>query len=198
MKSSVVTDSAISRPPLAWRPYISAWKFALLLAIGLSGGCNQNPDGGSATENRATAAPSSPGRPFTNQLEMRINGSPWRADREIHVSIDPVGMEGAVVIGGSFGPKDKNEQVFSLILQRVEAPGQVRIHSGDLGSGVVQIANLSPERYLIGSILGFDLAVTVETFSNEPVVVDLRFKGQLVDNNGNSVDITDGRLSYRE
>ena len=176
----------------------SLWLFVLVLAVGLSGGCDRSPASDGVAEQHNTTGPSATETPSRNRLEMHIDGKPWRADRELHAVIHPPGLEDGMVIGGSFGPKDSHEQVFSLILQGMKGPGPLRIRAGDPNGSVVQIANLSPERYLIGSILGFDLAITIEELSTEPLVVELLFKGQLIDNNGIQVKVTNGRFSYHE
>ena len=85
-----------------------------------------------------------------------------------------------------------------MILSGVDGPGTVRLQSEVPERGVVQIANLSAERYLAGSILGYDVQVEVTQYSKVPVLIDARFSGSLTANDGTKLDIGDGHFRYSE
>jgi hypothetical protein len=63
----------------------------------------------------------------------------------------------------------------------------------------MQLANLSPERYLIGGLM-FDYRFEVElvTMQVQPVVIEARFSGVLQSNDDKRVTISDGEFVYRE
>ena len=133
-----------------------------------------------------------------NTLEMRIDGTPWRADHDIFGAFHPLGYDRALIVGGSLGPKDANEQAFTLNLYGIDGPGRYAFRNGNAAGHVVQIANLSSERYLAGSILGFDFTIDVSVASKLPTVIEATFSGTLESNDGATLTISDGQFSYRE
>jgi hypothetical protein len=103
-----------------------------------------------------------------------------------------------VIISGSRGPKDASEQAFTLTLHGIDTPGRHRVHSGDVTSGVVQLAGLSEQRFLIGGALGYDLQVELTMAQQNPVRIEATFEGTLVANDGGTVTFRNGRFTYRE
>jgi hypothetical protein len=161
-------------------------------------GCGQAPSSAapSAPEENTTAIASSgdPGR-----LRMHVDGVEWSADREFFGAVHPPGMDRAVLIAGSLGPKDENEQTFNLSLFGVDGPGRYVVERGDGSGSVMQLANLTPERYLIGGLM-FDYRFEVELLEMQvdPVVIVARFSGELQSNDDQRVTISDGEFVYRE
>ena len=170
-----------------------------LFLIGSITGCGQPPPASSAlapTDASAdTRAPSS----GANRLRMRIDGIEWSADRDLFGAVHPPGMHGAVLMAGSLGPKDANEQTFNLNLFGVDAPGHYVVEHDNASGSVMQLANLSPKRYLIGGLM-FEYRFEVElvTMQANPVAIEARFKGVLQANDDHRVTISDGEFVYRE
>ncbi len=133
-----------------------------------------------------------------NQLGMKINGTEWRADHNLFGAFHPPGLNKALLIGGSKGPKNEDEQVLTLNVFNVEGPGTYHIKTGNADLSVAQLANLSPENFMYGSMTGFDLTVIVTQASKDPAVIEATFEGTLTGNGGDTLKITDGRFSYRE
>ncbi len=164
-----------------------------------SAGCSDHQSATTLTEGgQATATAPAVAATSNAMLRMTIDGKPWQADQAINAMVDPPTMDRTILISGSLGPKDANEQLFSLILSGVDGPGTVRLQSEVPERGVVQIANLSAERYLAGSILGYDVQVEVTQYSKVPVLIDARFSGSLTANDGTKLDIGDGHFRYSE
>lgn len=170
-----------------------------LFLIGSIAGCGQPPPASSAlapTDASAdTRAPSS----GANRLRMRVDGIEWSADRDLFGAVHPPGMHGAVLMAGSLGPKDANEQTFNLNLFGVDAPGHYVVEHDNASGSVMQLANLSPKRYLIGGLM-FEYRFEVElvTMQANPVAIEARFKGVLQANDDHRVTISDGEFVYRE
>ena len=133
-----------------------------------------------------------------NALHLKIDGREWHADRAIEARVHPPGFDRMLMVSGSFGPKDRNEQTFNLNLAGVEAPGRYAIKGGDVVGSAIQLANLDPGRYLIGGALGADVVVEVTTLQRAPVVVEGTFSGTMTANDGTALRVEDGRFSYRE
>ena len=132
------------------------------------------------------------------QLSVEVDGEPWRADRDLFGAVNPSGVDRSVLMAGSFGPKDADEQVFSLHVFGAAGPGRYRVHSGDAGSGVAQLANLSQARYLIGNVLGYDLQVDVIEMRASPVRIEARFEGNMTASDGAVLTVANGVYRYRE
>ncbi len=131
-----------------------------------------------------------------NVLRFKMNGTAWSADSSFLGIFHPPGYNKAILIGGSKGPKDKDEQVFNLNLYNADGPGTYHIRSGNTDLSVVQLANLSPENFLYGSTLGFDLKVVVTKAS--ATGIEATFEGTLSGNASDVLTITEGTFSYHE
>ena len=170
-----------------------------LFLIGSITGCGQPPPASSAlapTDASAdTRAPSS----RANRLRMRVDGIEWSADRDLFGAVHPPGMDSAVLMAGSLGPKDANEQSFNLNLFGIDAPGHYVVEHGNASGSVMQLANVSPERYLIGGLM-FEYRFEVEliTMQANPVAIEARFKGVRQANDDHRVTNSDGEFVYRE
>lgn len=175
---------------------LATWLLATLLA-----GCGPAPTANSSTPSEAapTSAPGTPSRRGENLLRMRVDGVEWHADREFFGAVHPPGMDRAVLMAGSLGPRDANEQTFNLHLFGIDGPGRYRFERTDATGSVMQLANLSPERYLIGGLM-FDYRFEVELLEMQidPVAIVARFHGELQSNEDKQVRISDGEFVYRE
>lgn len=163
---------------------------ALLLAA-----CSRQTAPAAATTTAATSSEAAAREP--NRLELRLDGRPWHADRAIEAIVGAAGFDGMLMLSGSFGPKDRDEQTFNLNLTGVRGPGTYHVR----GSGVVdavQLANLSAERYLVGGALGADVDVVVRTLQRDPLRVEATFSGTLVASDGQRLRLEDGHFSYRQ
>lgn len=136
-----------------------------------------------------------------NQLRLTLDGKPWQADREFFGAYHPPGMDKAVLMAASLGPKDKNEQAFNLNLFGVSGPGRY-VASGNtmslkgLTSSAIQLANLSEQRYLIGGPLGYE--IQVELLQAGAGVIEARFSGTMNANDGSTLNLSDGYFFWRE
>ncbi|MFZ2235888.1 MAG: hypothetical protein WBP11_12775 [Dokdonella sp.] len=169
-----------------------------LIVIGISA-CSDRQSPASPIEgDQATATAPATVATSNAVLRMAIDGKPWQADQAIDAIIDPPTMNRTILINGSLGPKDANEQVFSLILMGLDGPGPIHLQSESPERGVVQISNLAPDRYLAGSILGYDMQVEVTQYSKDPVLVEARFSGSLTANDGTKLTLGDGYFRYSQ
>ena len=176
---------------------IGSTAFALLLTA-----CN-NDTGSAATPaaSDGTSAPASAPTPTPagNVLRMRIDGKEWIADHDLYGAVHPTGYDRSILIAGSLGPKDANEQAFNVILNGVDGPGSYHARTGDAARHVAQIANLSPERFLAGGLmLEHDITFDVTRMQASPVVIEARFSGTLTANDGAVLRIEGGEFRYRE
>lgn len=152
---------------------------ALLLFAALAAGCS----------NAATP----------NLLEMTLDGKPWKADREFFAAIDPPGFASTLLIAGSFGPKDANEQAFNLNIARFAGPGRYVVRSSEAAVGnAVQLGNLSRERFLVGGVFGFEVTVEVTVAQKDPIRIEATFTGTLTANDGAKLVVDGGRFRYSE
>lgn len=136
--------------------------------------------------------------PSGNHLSMKINDKEWVADRELFGAFHPSGYNKAILMAGSKGPKNKDEQTFNLNLFNVDRPGTYNIKTGNTDLSVVQLANLSPENFMYGSLMGFDLKVTVTKAGKDPTVIEATFEGTLSGNASDALKVTAGRFIYHE
>jgi hypothetical protein len=92
-------------------------RFMPLLLVASIAACGPAPQGSApaATSGTTPAAPTALASE-SNRLRMQIDGVEWRADRDFFGAIHPPGMNRAVLMAGSLGPKDANEQTFNLNL----------------------------------------------------------------------------------
>jgi hypothetical protein len=139
-----------------------------------------------------------PAAPAGNYLRMKIDGKTWEADHEIFGAFHPKGYNKAILIAGSKGPKDKNEQTFNLNLFNTSGPGVFDIQKGNPDLNVIQLGNMSPENFMYGSTMGFSVKVTVLKASANPTVMEARFEGELNGNTGDKISITEGAFYYQE
>ena len=161
----------------------------LLLACGNKSGQSEN------VANAATKA----NKPATeNSLSMKINGVEWKADHNIFGAFHPKGYNRVVMISGSKGPKNKDEQPFNLNIYNADGPGIFQFQDGNPDLSVAQLANVSPEKYLYGSMMGFTMKVNLTKASTAPDVVEATFEGELKGNAGDVLKITEGKFYYQE
>ncbi len=133
-----------------------------------------------------------------NTLQMRIDGIEWHADHDVFGAFHPPGYERALIVAGARGPKDAGEQLFNLNLFGISGPGHYEIRNGDAAGSVAQLANYTPERFIAGSMMGYDIVVDVRVANAAPAHIDVAFSGTLTGNDGVVMKIEDGRFVYRE
>ncbi|MCE3003603.1 MAG: hypothetical protein LW860_13035 [Xanthomonadaceae bacterium] len=166
---------------------------AIVLLLSACGGDPPVP------QDRATAAaPAANGEPVGDVVRMKVDGTDWSADRDIFCAIAPPGLGEVVIVSGSRGPKDANEQTFNLNLSGVTGPGPVQLAGGMSTTHAIQLANLDAQRYLNGGALGFDVTVDVLALSRQPAHVELRFAGTLNSSAGAPLRIDDGFVRCSE
>ena len=172
---------------------------SLLFLIGSITGCGQSPQVSSSVDPPEASAGTTAPLSGVNRLRMRVDGIEWSADRDLFGAVHPPGMNSVVLMAGSLGPKDANEQSFNLNLFGIDAPGHYVVEHGNASGSVMQLANVSPERYLIGGLM-FEYRFEVElvTMQANPVAIEARFKGVLQANDDHRVTISDGEFVYRE
>jgi hypothetical protein len=147
----------------------------------------------------ATAATVPPAQ--GNQLRLTLDGKPWQADRDFFGAFHPHGMDRAVLMAASLGPKDEHEQAFNLNLFGVAGPGRYTASGNTLslegiGSSQIQLANLSEQRYLIGGPFGY--TVEVELLQAGGGTIEARFQGRMTASDGQELRVSDGYFFYRE
>lgn len=145
-----------------------------------------------------SSAPVAAAAPAGDVVRMTVDGAEWSADRDIFCAVAPPGLGEVVIVSGSRGPKDANEQAFNLNLSGVSGPGTVRLSGGATTTQAIQLANLDAQRYLNGGALGFDVTVEVLALSREPARVELRFAGTLNSSAGAPLRIDDGFVRCSE
>lgn len=156
--------------------------------------------GAAAAAPATTPAPAAP-KAAANQLRLKLDGQPWQADREFFGAYHPPGMDRAVLMAASLGPKDKNEQMFNLNLTGVSGPGRYVASGNTLSlkgvtSSAIQLANISEQRYLIGGPLGYE--IDVELLQAGTGVIEARFSGTMNANDGSTLKVSDGYFFWRE
>jgi hypothetical protein len=133
-----------------------------------------------------------------NYLSMKINGKEWTADSEIFAAFHPGGYDNAILIAGSKGPKDKNEQVFNMDLYKTTGPGIYQFENGNAANNVIQLAGLSEEHFMYGSMMGFKVKVNITKASKNPTIIEATFEGELTGNASDKLVITEGKFYYHE
>lgn len=179
------------------------YRITLALAACLLVACGQStPEAAPTAPTRAataeTAAIPQPPEATGNFIRMRVDGVEWAADREIVCMVDPPGMGTLLIVSGSKGPKDADEQAFNLNLTGVSAPGRIQITGSGSTTHVIQLANLDASRFLNGGAMGFDVTVDVVAIRTAPAMVELRFSGTLGSSAGTPVRIEDGHVRCAE
>jgi hypothetical protein len=132
-----------------------------------------------------------------NYLSMKIDGQLWEADSGISGAFHPQGYNKLIMIAGDKG-NGKTEQSFNINLYNTAGPGTFNIVNGNPDLSVVQLANLSVEHYLYGSMMGFNMKVVVTKASSNPTVVEATFEGELSGNASDKIKITEGKFYYHE
>ena len=157
-------------------------------------------DSASPTTTAASAgtAGTPPAAAAPNQLSMRIDGVEWRADHDLFGAFHPPGYERALLIAGARGRKDANEQTMNINLFGIDGPGRYTIATGHAAGSVAQLANYTPERFLAGSMMGYELVVDVVVAQADPTHIEATFSGSLTGNDSMVMKIEDGRFVYRE
>ena len=148
--------------------------------------------------NVANAATEANKTPVGNYLSMKINGVEWKADHNIFGAFHPKGYNKVVMISGSKGPKDKNEQPFNINIYNADGPGTFQFQDGNSDFSVAQLANVSLENFMYGSMMGFTMKVNLTKASSYPDVVEATFEGELKGNAGDVLKITEGKFYYHE
>ena len=166
---------------------------ALVLAA-----CGNTGSPTTTTPSATTAGMSSIAAAAANQLSMRVDGVEWRADHEIFGAFHPPGYERALLMAGARGRKDANEQVMNINLFAIDGPGRYAITTGHAAGSVAQLANYTPERFLAGSMMGYELVIDVGVAQTDPTRIEATFSGTLTGNDGVVMKIEDGRFVYRE
>lgn len=151
-----------------------------------------------ATSAAATPAAAPAVAASGQQIRMKVDGVEWSADREIFCTVAPPALGGVLIVSGSRGPKDANEQTFNLNLSGVEGPGTLKLAGGGSTTHAIQLANLDAERYLNGGAMGFDVTVEVVSLVRDPAQVELRFAGTLNSSAGKPLRIEDGHARCGE
>lgn len=151
-----------------------------------------------STSSAVSVAVAAPTAASGNHLRMRVDGVRWEADHDIFGAVHPKGYEKAVLVAGSFGPKDGSEQAFNLNLFGIHAPGTYPVKTGNPQLNVAQLANLTPERFLSGGPMGFDMRVEIVEMQAMPTRLTVQFEGTLMGNDNHPVNVTDGEFSYSE
>lgn len=167
----------------------SATSWLLMIACGNK---VQQPDkaANSAIVNHKTAA--------ENYLTMKINGVEWVADHDIFGAFHPKGYNKVIMIAGSKGPKNKDEQAFNINIYNTDGPGTFSFQDGNPDLSVAQMGNWSTETFLCGSMMGHNMRVKVTTASTKPDVIEATFEGELTCNTGEVFKVTDGKFYYHE
>lgn len=133
-----------------------------------------------------------------NFLSMKINGVEWVADSEIFGAFHPQGYNKAIIISGSKGPNDANENVFTLNIYETSGTGTYKFSDINTDFSVIQLGNYTPEDFIIGGYYGFDVDVFVTKASKNPDIIEATFSGTLKSNRYDVFYITEGKFYYHE
>lgn len=166
----------------------------LLYGVILLFSCNST-----ATKNTAEPITVAEEKSITgNYLSMKINGKEWKADSEIFGAFHPKGYNNAIIISGSKGPNDKTEQSFNINLYNANGPATFNIKEGNTDGNVAQLANMSPEHFMYGSMMGFAIKIIVTKANSTPTEIEATFEGELTGNASDKIVITEGKFYYHE
>jgi len=133
-----------------------------------------------------------------NHLSLKINGVEWVADHDVFGAFHPKGYNKAIIIAGSKGPKNKDEQAFNINIYNTDGPGTFNFEHGNPDLSVAQMGNWNPETFICGSMMGHNMKVKVITASTKPDVIEASFEGELTCNTGEVMKVTDGKFYYHE
>ncbi len=166
--------------------------FALISTASMCGN-----DSGQSDEQTAAAA--TIGKPVTaNYLSMKINGVEWKADNEIWGAFHPKGYNKVIIISGLKGKKGDNEQAFNINIYNTDGPGNFIFKDGNPDLSVAQMLNWSPEKFMYGNVMGFNMKVSVTKASAMPDEIEATFQGELNGNMGDVMKITEGKFYFHE
>lgn len=159
------------------------------------------PPAGTAPAARAATTAPATAKAAGNQLSLKLDGQSWQADREFFCAFHPPGYDRAVLMAGSYGPKDKNEQAFNLNLFGAGGPGRYTASGNTLSlkgisSSAIQLANRDAKNYLIGGPFGY--TVDVELLQAGAGVVEARFHGEMTGSDGSALKLSEGYFFCRE
>ena len=157
--------------------------------------CSSKSESGTA---EGTTAQASTHDATANHLSLKINGVEWVADHDVFGAFHPKGYNKAIIIAGSKGPKDKNEQAFNINIYNADGPGTFSYKHGNPDLSVAQMGNWNPENFICGSMMGHEMRVKVTKVSTKPDVVEATFEGELTCNTGEVLKITEGKFYYHE
>lgn len=149
-----------------------------------------------ADSSNATTATSS--KKNVNKLSFKIDGVLWEADNKISGIFHPKGYNKAVMMVGSKGAQNKDEQVFSLNLYGIEKEGEYNIQTNDANKSVVQLANISNTEPMCGSLEGYNFKISLKKCADNPTVIEATFEGELTCNTDRKIKITEGVFYYYE
>ncbi len=170
-------------------------KLFSFLIILLLAACGSNTTTGDKKE---TAKLESKTSSIENHLSMKLNGTEWKADNEIFGAFHPEGYNKAIILSGSKGKKDKSEQAFTINLYNTNGPSVFAIQYKNADNSVIQIANLSEQNYLYGSMMGFNIKINITKASKNPTILEATFDGELTGNASDKLIITEGKFYYHE
>lgn len=175
---------------------------ALIAAIALAAiaACSPAPQPADPAGTTQAGAASVPSETATsgNELRMTIDGVAWHADHDVFGAWHPPGFDRALLIAGARGPKDASEQSFNLNVFGIDGPGRYVVRQGDPAGSVAQLGNYSPERFLAGSMMGYDMVVDVTVAEANPTRIEATFSGTLTGNDSALMRIEGGHFRYRE
>jgi hypothetical protein len=172
---------------------VSAAPFLLLAACGPA-----TPPATPASDAAGSPAAAPAVDAAANLVRMRVDGVEWSADRDIFCTLAPPALGDVLIVSGSRGPKDADEQAFNLNLTGVAGPGTIHLAGGGSTTHAIQLANLDAQRYLNGGAMGFDVTVEVVSLARDPARVELRFAGTLNSSAGTPLRIEDGHVRCSE
>ncbi len=168
---------------------------SLVIFILLILSCSSKNEAGTSG---GSSAKSSSASTMENHLSLKINGVEWVADHDIFGAFHPKGYNKAIIISGSKGPKNKDEQAFNINIYNTEGPGTFSFKYGNPDLSVAQMGNWNLETFICGSMMGFDMRVKVVTASTNPDVLEVTFEGELTCNTGDVMKVTEGKFYYHE
>ncbi len=133
-----------------------------------------------------------------NHLSLKINGVEWVADHDVFGAFHPKGYNKAIIIAGSKGPKNKDEQAFNLNIYNTDGPGTFNFQHGNPDLSVAQMGNWNADNFICGSMMGHNMRVKVITASTKPDMIEATFEGELTCNTGEVLKVTEGKFYYHE
>jgi len=57
---------------------------------------------------------------------------------------------------------------------------------------------MSPANFMYGSMMGFNMKITVTAASENPTHIEATFEGELTGNAGDELKITEGKFQYHD